>query len=51
VQTTAAPTWDEIGRVAAIAGIRTFLTFFLDRDIDAISAREREAADREARRA
>ena len=34
VQTTVAPTWDEIGRVAAIAAIRTFLTFFLDRDID-----------------
>ena len=43
VQTTAAPTWDEIGRVAAIAGIRTFLTFFLDRDIDALTARERSA--------
>lgn len=36
VQTTVAPTWDEIGRVAAIATIRTFLTFFLDRDIDTI---------------
>ena len=53
VQTTAAPTWDEIGRVAAIAGIRTFLTFFLDRDIDAVSARERErpSGDDDARRA
>jgi uncharacterized membrane protein len=50
VETTAAPTWEEIGRVAAIAGIRTFLTFFLDRDIDAISAR-RDAAEGEARRA
>jgi uncharacterized membrane protein len=36
VQTTVAPTWDEIGRVAAIAAIRTFLTFFLDRDIDTV---------------
>ena len=36
VQTTVAPTWDEIGRVAAIAAIRTFLTFFLDRDIDQV---------------
>ena len=42
VQTTVAPTWDEIGRVAAVAAIRTFLTFFLDRDIDAM--RERAAA-------
>jgi uncharacterized membrane protein len=45
VQTTVAPTWDEIGRVAAIAAIRTFLTFFLDRDIDAM--RERAAAPAE----
>ncbi len=45
VQTTVAPTWDEIGRVAAIATIRTFLTFFLDRDIDAL--RSRDAAPRE----
>jgi uncharacterized membrane protein len=44
VQTTAAPTWDEIGRVAAIAGIRTFLTYFLDRDIEAMSRRAAEGA-------
>jgi uncharacterized membrane protein len=36
VQTTVAPSWDEVGRLAAIAAIRTFLTFFLDRDIDAL---------------
>jgi uncharacterized membrane protein len=33
VHTTVTSTWDDIGRVAAIAVIRTFLTFFLDRDI------------------
>ena len=33
--TAIAPSWDDIGRVAAIAAIRTFLTFFLDRDIEA----------------
>jgi uncharacterized membrane protein len=31
--------WDDIGRVDAIAAIRTFLTFFLDRDIEAESRR------------
>lgn len=36
VQTTVAPSWDEIGRLAAIAAIRTFLTLFLDRDIDTL---------------
>jgi uncharacterized membrane protein len=33
VHTAVAPTWDDIGRMAAIAVIRTFLTFFLERDI------------------
>jgi uncharacterized membrane protein len=33
VHTSIAPTWDDIGRLAAIAVIRTFLTFFLERDI------------------
>jgi uncharacterized membrane protein len=33
VHTAVAPTWDDIGRLAAIAAIRTFLTFFLERDI------------------
>ena len=46
VSTTVAPTWDQIGRVAAIAAIRTMLTFFLDRDIEAI--RERDEARRRA---
>jgi uncharacterized membrane protein len=44
VQTTIAPSWDDIGRVAAIAAIRTFLTFFLDRDIEAIREREHAPA-------
>ena len=44
VNTTIAPTWDDIGRVAAIAAIRTFLTFFLDRDIDSIRLRQHEAS-------
>ena len=35
-----APSWDDIGRLAAIAFIRTFLNFFLERDI-----RETQAMD------
>jgi len=34
VATTVTPNGDQIGRVAASAAIRTFLTFFLDRDIE-----------------
>jgi uncharacterized membrane protein len=34
VSTTIAPSWEDLGRVAAIALIRTFLTYFLDRDVE-----------------
>ncbi|MGH7585399.1 MAG: DUF1622 domain-containing protein [Gemmatimonadales bacterium] len=36
--------WEEIGRVGAIAAIRTFLTYFLERDIEAMHATQREAS-------
>jgi uncharacterized membrane protein len=35
VRTVIAPTWEEIGQLAAIALIRTFLNFFLERDLEA----------------
>ena len=31
--TAVAPTWDEIGKLAAIATIRTILNFFLEREL------------------
>jgi uncharacterized membrane protein len=33
VQTTITPSWAELGRLGAIAVIRTFLNFFLERDL------------------
>jgi uncharacterized membrane protein len=33
IETAIAPTWEDIGRLAAIAVIRTFLNFFLERDL------------------
>ncbi len=33
IETTIAPGWEDIGRLAAIAAIRTFLNFFLERDL------------------
>ena len=33
IETASAPTWDDIGRLAAIAVVRTFLNYFLERDI------------------
>jgi uncharacterized membrane protein len=34
VNTSFDPTWDELGRLAVIAVIRTFLSFFLDREVE-----------------
>lgn len=42
LRTAVAPTWSEIGQLAAIAAIRTGLNFFLQREIDA-AQRNREA--------
>lgn len=39
VRTAIAPTWDDIGKLAAIAAIRTGLNYFLAKDIEAYSAR------------
>ena len=44
-----APTWDDIGKLAAIAVIRTFLNFFLERDI--VELRRGEAVPRIRERA
>lgn len=45
VHTAIAPTWDDIGKLATIAVIRTFLTFFLDRDMDEMRALRRAHED------
>ena len=39
VHTTVAPTWDDIGRLAAIAVTRTFLSYFLERDMQEFRGR------------
>jgi uncharacterized membrane protein len=45
VNTSFEPTWDEIKRLGAIAVIRTFLSFFLDRELaDTRSVQEADAA-------
>jgi uncharacterized membrane protein len=33
LRTVVAPTWADVGQLAAIAAIRTFLSYFLERDI------------------
>lgn len=44
VETAIAPNWEDIGRLAAIAVIRTFLNVFLERDI--VEARKIRDEDR-----
>lgn len=43
IETAFSPTWDEIGRLAAISVIRTFVNFFLERDLAEQERREAEA--------
>ncbi|HEX5264509.1 MAG TPA: DUF1622 domain-containing protein [Phenylobacterium sp.] len=40
IDTAITPSWDDIGRLAAIAAIRTGLNFFLSRDIESVSRGE-----------
>jgi len=40
VRTAISPSWDDIGQLAAIALIRTFLNYFLERDLEGAAARE-----------
>jgi uncharacterized membrane protein len=43
--TTVAPSWDQLGRLGAIAVIRTFLNYFLAREIGDEEKEEREAKE------
>ena len=36
VRSAISPTWEQIGQLAAIAAIRTFLSYFLERDLKEI---------------
>lgn len=42
IETAFSPSWDEIGRLAAISVIRTFVNYFLERDL--AEEEKREAA-------
>ncbi len=41
IRTAISPTWDDIGQLAAIAGVRTFLNYFLERDMREMSESSR----------
>jgi uncharacterized membrane protein len=40
LETAITPSWDQIGRLGAIAVIRTFLNYFLERDVAEVRARD-----------
>jgi len=44
IETSFSPTWEEIGHLAAISAIRTFVNYFLERDMAAVEEREAAAA-------
>lgn len=44
LRTAIAPTWSEIGQLAAIAAVRTALNYFLQQEIDKAAARRSSAA-------
>ena len=43
IETSISTSWEAIGRLAAIAVIRTFLNYFLERDLAELRERQREA--------
>ncbi|HEX8057336.1 MAG TPA: DUF1622 domain-containing protein [Novosphingobium sp.] len=45
VETTLAPDWEDIGKLGAIAAIRTALNYFLDRDLESLRERGRDEPD------
>ena len=45
IETSITTSWEAIGRIAAVALIRTFLNYFLDRDLEEIRRRQREAGE------
>ena len=46
LESSITPDWDGIGRLAAVAVIRTFLNYFLERDVEEMRKREQEARER-----
>lgn len=46
LRTAVAPTWNEIGQLAAIAALRTALNYFLGKEIDKEASSERRQAER-----
>ena len=50
VETAVLPSWEALGQFAAVAVIRTLLSYSLGRDLDAIAARQGDDGANEAKR-
>src|SRR5262245_54589405 len=46
IETSITTDWEAVARIAAIAVIRTFLNYFLDRDLEAVRERDQEVKAR-----
>lgn len=44
IRSAIAPTWEQLGMLGAVALIRTFLNFFLERDVEKLSESTEEGA-------
>jgi len=44
IETSISTGWEALGRIAAVAIIRTFLNYFLERDVAEVRTRDREVA-------
>ena len=44
IETSITASWDAVGRIGAIAVIRTFLNYFLERDLREVRKRQKEIA-------
>jgi uncharacterized membrane protein len=44
IRTAIAPTWTDIGQLASIAAIRTFLNYFLELDIERLHTADKDQA-------
>jgi uncharacterized membrane protein len=45
IETSITTDWDAVGRIAAVAVIRTFLNYFLERDLNDVRERERQSGE------
>jgi uncharacterized membrane protein len=44
IETSITESWESVGRIAAIAVVRTFLNYFLERDLAEVREQQRETA-------